>query len=392
MHTHWIHVGRGAAGLGAAMGIGRFAYTPILPLMTTQAALTPQAAGALATANYVGYLAGALAGTASPRLARSTVAWRVSLVALVLTLAAMPLLPNTIGWLLLRTVAGFASAVVFVIAVNSMLDHLPSHLPGWGFGGVGLGIALSGALVLTLPATAGWQGAWWTAAGLAAVLSAVAWAMRGRSGHDAGPPPSSPRRSNRWFAVLLVSYTLEGIGYIIAGTFLVAAIKQGSPGWLGNGAWVLVGVAAAPSAALWAWLSGRWSHPTLLAGALLLQAFGIALPALAGGAVAALIGAMLFGATFIGISTMALAAGRHLGFPGAVALLTAGYSVGQILGPVAVTPLLHHGFSHALLAGSLVVLVSAMVAGVLRFGFRSAGADPRRAATPPLRPAFEYRE
>jgi MFS family permease len=123
MHTHWAHVGRGAAGLGAAMGIGRFAYTPILPLMTTQAALTPQAAGTLATANCAGYLAGALAGTASPRLARSTVAWRVSLVAVVVTLAAMPLLPNTIGWLLLRTIAGFASAVVFVIAVNSMLDH-----------------------------------------------------------------------------------------------------------------------------------------------------------------------------------------------------------------------------------------------------------------------------
>ncbi|MDT5284284.1 MAG: hypothetical protein QOJ20_5479 [Mycobacterium sp.] len=135
MHTHWAHVGRGAAGLGAAMGIGRFAYTPILPLMTTQAALTPQAAGTLATVNYVGYLAGALAGTASPRLARSTVAWRVSLVAVVVTLAAMPLLPNIIGWVLLRTIAGFASAVVFVIAVNSMLDHLPPYLPGWGVGG-----------------------------------------------------------------------------------------------------------------------------------------------------------------------------------------------------------------------------------------------------------------
>src|SRR3954454_3270496 len=102
MHTQWAHVGRSAAGLGAAMGIGRFAYTPILPLMTTQAALTPQAAGALATANYVGYLAGALAGTASPRLARSTVAWRTALAVLVVTLAAMPLLANTIGWLLLQ--------------------------------------------------------------------------------------------------------------------------------------------------------------------------------------------------------------------------------------------------------------------------------------------------
>ncbi|HET7664592.1 MAG TPA: YbfB/YjiJ family MFS transporter [Mycobacterium sp.] len=385
MHTHWAHVGRGAAGLGAAMGIGRFVYTPILPLMTTHAALSPQAAGTLATANYVGYLAGALAGTASARLARSAVAWRTSLVVVVASLAAMPLQPNIAGWLLLRTVAGFASALVFVIAVNWMLDHLPPHLPGWGFGGVGLGIALSGALVLTMPVKAGWQGAWWTAAALAAVLGAVAWTMRGRAGSRAvaaQPPRPSSRRAHRWFAVLFVSYTLEGIGYIIAGTFLVAAIKQNSSGWLGDGAWLLVGLAAVPSAAVWARLCGRWSHPTLLAGALLLQAFGIALPALVPGAVAALLGAVLFGATFIGVSTMALAAGRLLGFPGAVALLTSGYSVGQILGPVAVTPLLGHGFSHALLAAALVVLLSALVAVALRCGLRSGDEDLRQVATP----------
>lgn len=82
---------------------------------------------------------------------------------------------------------------------------------------------------------------------------------------------------------------------------------------------------------------------------------------------------------------MALAAGRLLGFPGAVALLTSGYSVGQILGPVAVTPLLRQGFSRALLAAAMVVLLSALVAGLLRFGFPSAGADPYQAATSPRR-------
>jgi hypothetical protein len=286
--------------------------------------------------------------------------------------------------------------VVFVIAVNSMLEHLPPHLPGWGFGGVGLGIAVSGALVLALPEQAGWQGAWWTAAAMAAMLGVAAWTMHAGPRDDdvaASPPPRSPSGVNRWFAVLFVSYTLEGIGYIIAGTFLVAAIKQNSSGWLGNGAWLVVGLAAVPSAALWAWLCGRWSHPTLLAGALVLQAFGIALPALVSGTAAALVGAALFGATFIGVSTMALAAGRLLGFPGAVALLTCGYSVGQILGPVAVTPLLHHGFSLALLAAALVVLLAAVVAGVLKFGFPSGDVGPPLAATslPQRRPVLQRR-
>ncbi len=370
------------------MGIGRFAYTPILPLMTAQAGLTAQAAGHLATANYVGYLGGAVAGTLSHRLARSTIAWRTSLVVLIATLGLMPLASNVFGWMTLRTVAGFASAVVFVVAVNSLLEHLRDHsphLPGWGFGGVGVGIALSGVMALAMPVTAGWRGAWWTAAVSAAVLTVGAWAMRGTPRPAAVTPvvapPAPMENAKRLFAALFVSYTLEGIGYIVAGTFLVAAIHQNSSGWLGSGAWLLVGLAAAPSAALWAWSSTRWRHPVLLVAALLLQAIGISLPALTDGPAAALVGAILFGATFIGVSTIALAAGRLLQFPGAVALLTVGYSAGQILGPLLVTPLLGDGFHHALLAAALVVVASAVVAALLRSGFTPAGAGRPSAAT-----------
>ncbi|MET8076485.1 hypothetical protein [Streptomyces sp. NPDC005303] len=78
---------------------------------------------------------------------------------------------------------------------------------------------------------------------------------------------------------------------------------------------------------------------------------------------------MLFGATFIGVSTLALALGAHLRFPRAVALLTAGYSAGRILGPLVVAPLRYHGYHRALLPTALVVLVAAGAAGVLRIGF-----------------------
>lgn len=348
------------------MGIGRFVYTPILPLMSAQSGLAAHDAAALATANYVGYLVGAVAGSLLPRLARSVSACRVCLLVMAASLAAMPLCTNTFEWAVLRTVAGFTSALVFVIAVNTMLEHLhghPAHLAGWGFGGVGAGIALSALLVL---AAGDWKVAWWAAAGVAALLGACAWSMPGVTHDSATTSAPDARPSHGAFTLLLTSYTLEGIGYIIAGTFLVAAVAQGAPPWLGGSTWLVVGLATVPSAALWAALSSRWPHPMLLMAALGLQAVGIAVAGMVGGVTAALVGAVLFGGTFIGVSTLALAAGRLLRYPRAVALLTTGYSVGQILGPLVVAPLLHRGFAPALLVGAAVVLAAAVVSGAMR--------------------------
>jgi MFS family permease len=395
-HSPWRHVAQAAAALAAGMGVGRFVYTPILPLMHAGAGLSASAGANLATANYVGYLLGALVGFLAPAVVRSRALLRASLVVLTGTLAAMPATHDTAAWCALRLLAGVASALIFVIAVSSLLSHLreyPAHLPGWAFGGVGAGIALSGLLVLLLRPVADWRAAWWASAALAAVLAVASWNLRpeapptttqatqaiqaapaaqatGATTVTAATADSSDGpRTHRWFTALFASYTLEGIGYIIAGTFLVAAIEQSSPGPLGGGAWVLVGLAAVPSSALWARLGRRWSRPALLLAALVVQAVGIALPALIGGAPAALVSAVLFGATFIGVSTLALATGAHLEFPRSVALLTAGYSVGQILGPLVVAPLLHHGYQQALILAASVVLVAAAAAAVLRIGF-----------------------
>ena len=78
---------------------------------------------------------------------------------------------------------------------------------------------------------------------------------------------------------------------------------------------------------------------------------------------------MLFGATFLGVATVALAVDAHLRMPRAVAILTTGYSVGQIAGPVLVTPMLHHSYQPALLTGAAIVAVAAMAALVLRYRF-----------------------
>jgi predicted MFS family arabinose efflux permease len=262
--------------------------------------------------------------------------------------------------------------MIFVIAVNSLLSNLrhhPAHLPGWAFGGVGAGIALSGLLVLALHPLASWRADWWAAAVLAALLSAASWNLQPEMQTPATQGTETPTRTHRWFTTLFVSYTLEGIGYIVAGTFLVAAIAQNAPGWAGSAAWVLVGLAAVPSAAVWAALGRRRSRPDLLLAALGIQAVGIALPAMLGGVTAALVSAVLFGATFLGVTTLALALGAHLQFPRSVALLTAGYSVGQILGPLLVAPSLRHGYHQAMLVAAAVIALAALAAAALRVRF-----------------------
>lgn len=186
--------------------------------------MTSELGGLVATANYVGYLAGAMAGIFLPRLLHSKVALRISLVVVVVTLAGIPATEDGTAWFMLRLIAGISSALVFTIAVSSMLTHLRAHgrhFVGWAFGRVGAGIALSGILVLIVRAVSNWSTACIASAVLAAVLSAPAWTLKTQqpaAQQDGSVKPNYPR-ANRWFSAVLVSYALEGIGYIIAGTF-----------------------------------------------------------------------------------------------------------------------------------------------------------------------------
>jgi hypothetical protein len=116
---------------------------------------------------------------------------------------------------------------------------------------------------------------------LAVPFAALAWRLQTvwPAARSAAPADQcDDALSLRWFTALLATYSLEGVGYIVAGTLLVAAIDQTAPNWVGTGAWVLVGLAALPSSALWAWLSRTWSRPALLSTALILQVIGMRFP------------------------------------------------------------------------------------------------------------------
>lgn len=371
-HSQLWLVMQAACALAAAMGIGRFVFTPILPLMQAQAGVTAQTGADLASANYIGYLLGALIGIGIPRVSRSAVAVRVSLLILIASLALMPATESSNLWFALRLVAGAASSIVFVVAVSSMLTGLAAktrHLAGWGFGGVGAGILLSGIMIAIIRTAGTWQMTWWISAAATGLLAAAAWRLPAANPGTVESFSKTRRRTGKWFAALWTSYTLEGVGYIIAGTFLVAAVQSGASEAIGSSVWIVVGLAAIPSSVLWTWLARRWTRPSLLFVSLAVQAIGIALPAVFGGTVVSLIAAGLFGATFMGVSSLALAIGDHLQTPRAVGLLTAGYSVGQILGPILAAPLLASGYSQAMILGSILVFAAALAAAAMCLRF-----------------------
>ena len=147
-------VAGGIIALAAAMGIGRFAFTPILPAMQRATGLDTAQAGLLAAANYAGYLVGALLITvAVPVNARRGVLLG-SLVTVAATTALMAVTSAFPLWAAIRFLSGLASAGVFVLASGLVLDLLRraghASRSGWLYSGPGLGIAVSGVAVLAL--------------------------------------------------------------------------------------------------------------------------------------------------------------------------------------------------------------------------------------------------
>jgi len=371
-------VGGGAA-LAVAMGIGRFAYTPILPAMEAAAHLDTNQAGLLASANYAGYLVGALAiAVITSRAARGCVLV-ASLLAVVVTTALMAAATSLAAWGVIRFLSGLASAEVFVLASGIVLDTLRRRrqvsLSGWLYSGVGVGIALSGVVVRVAGGALGWRGEWLALALLAAVAIYPSWRWlllaHGAAAPSAPGRPILDRGAHAALALLFLAYLLEGLGYIVTGTFLVAVVDRmrGLSGF-GPSVWIVVGLAAAPSGIVWAGLATRIGYARALALAYGVQACGIGLPLL-GGAGAALLSAVLFGGTFIGISTLTLTVAGHIApqrSAGIIGLLTAAFGVGQIAGPILAAVLAGqaHNFGPALAAATAIVLLGGMLMAALQ--------------------------
>ena len=334
----------GMMALAVAMGIGRFAFTPLLPMMQDDAGLSVAQGGWLASANYAGYLLGAL--WAARQAVRSGAAIRAALLTIGLSTLGMGFAEGALPWLLLRTIAGAASAWALVHVSAWCLGTLAAArqpvLNGTVFAGVGCGIALTGGLCLVLMRLEAGSAQAWIALGvLSLAVAALLWPMLGVNGAAAAAPPAGGYRWTPDALRLVTCYGAFGLGYIIPATFLPLMAKQsvGSPelfGW----AWPVFGVTAALSTLAAAPLLQLLGNRRLWMVAALAMAAGVAAPLVVPGLAGVIVAAVLVGGTFMIITMAGMQEARQVAgarAPTLMAAMTAAFAAGQVIGPLGVS-------------------------------------------------------
>jgi predicted MFS family arabinose efflux permease len=326
----------GLLAMASAVGIGRFVYTPILPHMVEALHLTKSEAGLIASANFIGYLAGAL--LSAIKLPGTHRGWLIgALAANAACLAAMGLTTDLRLFLALRAVAGLASAFGLVFSSTLVLHRLAvagrGGLSAVHFAGVGTGIAASAVLVAAL---GDWQVMWFASAALAAIASLAVFLMVPADHPGAIQQVHHKTRLSSGFWFLAAAYGLFGFGYIITATFIVTMVRGTKEiAGLEPYIWVMFGISAAPSVALWTRLGSKIGTLRTFAIAALVEAVGVAASALLLTPATVILTSIFVGGTFMGLTALGLIAAREGGGDprGRIALMTASFSFGQILGP-----------------------------------------------------------
>jgi predicted MFS family arabinose efflux permease len=362
----------GLAALAVAMGVGRFAFTPLLPMMQQDSGLSVADGGWLASANYLGYLLGALSALAVRVPVAAAI--RGGLVVISLATLAMGFEHRFPAWMALRFLAGVANAWVGIFVMGWCLERLaPLNRPllnGLVFAGVGAGIMGVGGLCMALMRAAVGSSESWIVLGIASlVVAAAVWATfgidGGASSRNTGQSGESALGWNGESTRLVLCFGASGFGYIIPATYLPAMARQAihDPavfGW----AWPAFGAAAMASTVAAAVRSGAIGNRRVWIASQLTMAFGVALPVIWPGIAAIMFAALFVGGTFMVITMVSMQEARAIGSrnpTGLIAAMTAAFAFGQIAGPISVSYTIgaDGNFTIALLVASFLLVAGA---------------------------------
>ncbi len=348
-HTLYPPLLAGAAALVVVHALGRFAFTPLLPWLIADQQLSLEQGARLATWNYAGYLAGALAAVQLHTPARIRRALPLALLGNALCTLAQGFTEHYTALVVLRLLNGLSNGLVFVLAPALVLEWLVrrqrADLSGLVYLGFATGLLVSNGLA-NLPATH-LQGAarWWPMAALALPLALASARFLYRLPLEplpGGPAPASPSAATRLLGPdsipLFLAYAGAGLGYILPVTFLPTLASEllpaGDP--LITSAWQWAALACMAGIPLWNHLGARLGDRTALCATYALQALGAAAPLLWPDQTGILLCALLVGGTFAGSVLLTQRLARHLRphqGPRLSAALIALYGSAQLAGP-----------------------------------------------------------
>jgi predicted MFS family arabinose efflux permease len=335
----------GICSLIVTVGVARFSYSLLLPIMQDTAGLTESNGGWLATTNFMGYMLGVLLAASLHNMNYKFILHRIYLILSIATSAAMVMTTDIIIWAVLRFIAGVCASGGLIIASGLILKWLVknNHRAELGihFSGAGLSIIVTSILVeVMLAMSANWQQQWLALAIMAAIIAIPAWLWMPHPSADGqeGITVKDNPPGKAFTLMMMLAYFCAGYGYVVSSTFIVD-IVEGVEGLQGQGgfAFLLVGLAATPAALVWDRIARSVGYLKALLAAYILQAVGIILPAFNDTLPAVVLSALLFGGTFIACVSLVLTmAGKF--YPSNPAkfmgTMTLAYGAAQIIAPV----------------------------------------------------------
>lgn len=346
----------GFLALAVAMGIGRFAFTPILPMMQTDFGLSLAQGGWLASSNYLGYLLGALIAAHVSWSAATLL--RIGLWLVVISTAIMGIDTHWAGWLIWRLAAGIASAFVLIgtsaLCISKLNAAGKSQQSGLIFSGVGSGIAFAGFVCMGLYILDTSSAQAWLSLAIVAYVGLIFAASLWHTKNQTEPTGSNPTSTEQPAASrpntkqnsktplhwgLILCYGFFGFGYILPATFIPAQAKTlVSDPLLFSLAWPIFGIACALSTIIASRLSGYYSRRQIWAAAHIIMATGVLAPVVWESLVSIIIAAICVGSTIMVITMVGLQEGQAtIGNAGAkrqIAAMTASFALGQFIGPI----------------------------------------------------------
>ncbi len=326
-----------------SLGIARFAFTSLLPSMLDDF-LGLTSAGILASLNFAGYLLGAIFTIFLKEINSKVKYFRLGLVLSVLTTFILATTTNEYVWLVARVIAGFGSALLFLIASSLVMLKLnlkeKTKAMGIHFSGIGFAIVISELISQYILKTETWQEVWLTLSILAFVLSFYVVYILSFEKVDVSLPKQKVSKSifSSYVVLLIVAYFTEGIGFVVQGTFLPDIINslEGLEGY-GNLAWLIVGFAGIPSSIIWMRLADKYNYLDIIMLAMGLQIFGMLIPTFSSNIYLNLLSGVFYGGTFIGLVALFMNLAGKLAKNNPVILMgsmTTAYGIGQVSAPL----------------------------------------------------------